>query len=63
MYLIKLVRLQIRSQHKEIPFSCWPRVSMEGLLRGLLLLEKNIQKVDFTDEELNNKEVYVDHGA
>ena len=73
MYLFKLVRLHIRSQHRVFSLSCWPRVCMEEFCetlvpRGLLLLERNLEKVDFPVEEflpkkINNKEVYVDYST
>ena len=69
------MRLCIRSQHRVFLVSCCPMVlgytwkdSERFVPRGLLLLERNLEKGDFTiDEflhkEINNKDLYVADGA
>ena len=77
MWLVSLVKLRIRSQHRVFSFSCWPREGFrkerriqtrDALIQRASEQSENfvlqvVPDKEFLHTKINNKDVYVEYGA
>ena len=75
VWLVTLVRLRTRSQHRLFPFSCWPRerfrkeqrIHTSQVIQSEKLSFRSNKRAlcyeEFLNTKINNKNVYLDHGA
>ena len=66
MYLIKLVRIRIHSQHRAFPLFCLAQEGFRRIQRRWKDSERlGLRAVpeEFLHKKVNNKDAYVDYGA